>query len=154
MRISDWSSDVCSSDLLEARTDKGRQIDLVDHKHVRTGYAGPTLARDLVPRRHVDDIDGDVGQLGTEGSRQIVAAAFDQDQVERRKGAVQLPYRRKVYRSVLADRRVRASAGLDAQYPLGRQRSRPGQEFGILARVDIVGDRRAEIRRAHVCTPV
>src|SRR3546814_16406573 len=86
MRISDWSSDVCSSDLLEARTDKGRQIDLVDHKHVRTGYAGPTLARDLVPRRHVDDIDGDVGQLGTEGSRQIVAAAFDQDQVERRKG--------------------------------------------------------------------
>src|SRR3546814_10853876 len=90
MRISDWSSDVCSSDLLEARTDKGRQIDLVDHKHVRTGYAGPTLARDLVPRRHVDDIDGDVGQLGTEGSRQIVAAAFDQDQVERRKGAVQL----------------------------------------------------------------
>src|SRR3546814_6275647 len=89
MRISDWSSDVCSSDL-----------------------------------------------------RQIVAAAFDQDQVERRKGAVQLPYRRKVYRSVLADRRVRASAGLDAQYPLGRQRSRPGQEFGILARVDIVGDRR------------
>src|SRR3546814_6982360 len=120
MRISDWSSDECSSDLLEARTDKGRQIDLVDHKHVRTGYAGPTLARDLVPRRHVDDIDGDVGQLGTEGSRQIVAAAFDQDQVERRKGAVQLPYRRKVYRSVLADRRVRASAGLDAQYPLGR----------------------------------
>src|SRR3546814_11898759 len=51
---------------LEARTDKGRQIDLVDHKHVRTGYAGPTLARDLVPRRHVDDIDGDVGQLGTD----------------------------------------------------------------------------------------
>src|SRR3546814_18548514 len=88
MRISDWSSDVCSSDL-----------------------------------------------------RQIVAAAFDQDQVERRKGAVQLPYRRKVYRSVLADRRVRASAGLDAQYPLGRQRSRPGQEFGILARVDLVGHR-------------
>src|SRR3546814_20351111 len=88
MRISDWSSDVCSSDL-----------------------------------------------------RQIVAAAFDQDQVERRKGAVQLPYRRKVYRSVLADRRVRASAGLDAQYPLGRQRSRPGQEFGILARVDLVGRR-------------
>src|SRR3546814_13778084 len=92
MRISDWSSDVCSSDLagagadicedegavaahllrvavhhLEARTDKARQIDLVDHKHVRTGYAGPTLARDLVPRRHVDDIDGDVGQHGTEG---------------------------------------------------------------------------------------
>src|SRR3546814_4041628 len=102
-------------------------------------------------RSHVDDIDGDVGQLGTEGSRQIVAAAFDQDQVERRKGAVQLPYRRKVYRSVLADRRVRASAGLDAQYPLGRQRSRPGQEFGILRSEEHTYELQSLMRTSYAC---
>src|SRR3546814_16595097 len=54
---------------LEARTDNGRQLDLVDPKHVRTGYDGPTLSRDIATRRPVNDRDGDGAHIGTEGNR-------------------------------------------------------------------------------------
>ena len=41
---------------------------------------------------------------------------------------------------VVADRRVRAAAGLDGRDPLRRQHAGGAQELGVLGRVDVVGD--------------
>src|ERR1700737_830755 len=40
-----------------------------------------------------------------------------------------------------AVRRLWAPAGLDAADPVGRQRAAPGQKLGILAGIDVIGDR-------------
>ena len=48
---------------------------------------------------------------------------------------------REVDAGVLADRGVRAAAGLDAHDPLRRQRAGAGEEFGVFLGVDVVGDR-------------
>jgi hypothetical protein len=45
---------------------------------------GPPFARDLLAARHVDHVDRDVGEFGREGGREIVAAGFDEDEVEAR----------------------------------------------------------------------
>ena len=57
------------------------------------------------------------------------------------KRAVHLGDRGEIDRGVLADRGVRAAAGLDAADALRRQRAAAGEEFGVLAGVDVVGDR-------------
>jgi CubicO group peptidase (beta-lactamase class C family) len=67
---------------IEAGADERREVDLVDHQQVGAGDAGAALARDLVAGGDVDDVDRQVGQFRAEGGRQVVAAAFDQDQVE------------------------------------------------------------------------
>ena len=48
--------------------------------------------------------------------------------------------RREIDRRVLADRGVRATAGLDAQDPLRRKRAGLDQNAGVLLGVDVVGD--------------
>lgn len=58
------------------------EIDLVDDQQIRARDAGAALARDLLSLRDVDDVYGDVGKLGGEGCREIVAAGLDEDEVE------------------------------------------------------------------------
>ena len=106
---------------LEAGTDQRGQIDLVDDEQIGAGDARTALARDLVAGRDVDDVDRQIGQFGREGRRQIVAARFDQHDVDSRKQPGQLGDRREVDRSVLADCGMRTAAGLDAADPLRRQ---------------------------------
>ena len=50
-----------------------RQVNLIDDQQIGPGDTRPALARDLVARRHVDHIDGDVGQLGRECRGQVIA---------------------------------------------------------------------------------
>src|SRR3546814_4594501 len=45
MRISDWSSDVCSSDLAARRAENGRGRDAQDSERSRSRRRGPRLAR-------------------------------------------------------------------------------------------------------------
>ena len=63
---------------------KGSEVNLVDDQQVTTGDARPPLARDSVACGDVDDVDRQIGELRAEGRGEIVAAAFDQDDVERR----------------------------------------------------------------------
>ena len=72
---------------LEAGADQRREVDLVDDEQVGAGDAGPALARDLVAGGDVDDVDRQVGELGREGRREIVAARFDQHEIEPRETA-------------------------------------------------------------------
>src|SRR5580704_18086865 len=134
---------------IEAGADQRRQIDFVDDEEVGAGDAGSAFARDLVAGGDVDDVNRQIGELGGEGGGEVVAARLAQDQIEIREYSAHLGDRRQVDRGVLADRGVRTSAGLDAADPLGRQGAAAGQEFGILAGVDVVGDRGNLIPAAH-----
>ncbi len=137
----------------EAGADQGCQIGLVDDEQVGAGDARAALARDLVAGGDVDDVDRQIGEFGRKGRGKVVAARFDQDQVELREQPVHLGDRGEVDRGVLADRGMRAAAGLDAADALGRQGAAPGQEFGVLAGVDVVGDRGDLETAAHrLCT--
>src|SRR5262249_39348470 len=68
--------------------------------------------------------------------------ALDQQELERGKLLLELTHRLQVRRRVFTDRRVRASARLDADDPLRRQRAAPHEELGVFLRVDVVGDDR------------
>jgi len=62
----------------------------------------------------------------------IVAARFDEDDIEAREAAASVLERGKVDRGILTDGGMRATPGLDADDPVRRQRSRAGEELGIL----------------------
>src|ERR1700759_1185367 len=65
----------------EAPTCGARSILLITRRSERV-MAGPALGRDLVAGGDVDHVDGEVGELGREGGGEVVAAGFDQDEVE------------------------------------------------------------------------
>ena len=99
---------------------------------------GPALARDLVAAGDVDDVDAEIRQLRAERGGQVVAAALDDDEVQLGELARQAVDRVEVDRRVLADRRVRAAARLDADDALLGQRPAAHQELGVLLGVDVV----------------
>ena len=81
---------------------------------------------------------------GENVARKIVAAAFDEDQLHVRMPLFELRDRGEVHRGIVADRRVRAAAGLDADDAVRRQRVIAHEELRVFARVDVVrhdGDR-------------
>ena len=81
-----------------------------------------------------------VGQLGAERRGQVVAAALDDHEVQLGELARQAVDGVEVDRRVLADRRVRAAAGLDADDALLGEGAAAHQELGVLLGVDVVGD--------------
>ena len=90
---------------------------------------GPPLDGNLVAGGDVDDVDREVGKLRREGRGQIVAAGFDQHQIEIGKFLSHVGDRGEIDRGVLADRGVRAAAGLDAGDALGRERAGAHQDI-------------------------
>src|SRR3954470_4071257 len=67
----------------------GGEVDLVDRQQVGAGDAGAALAGDVVTGGDVDDEDLHVGERGGEDRGQVVAAALDEDDVERAGGRLQ-----------------------------------------------------------------
>ena len=60
----------------------GRKVALVDDEEVRTRDARPALARNFLALADRDDIEREIGKVGREGRGKIVAARFDEDDVE------------------------------------------------------------------------
>src|SRR5581483_3554764 len=118
------------------------QIDLVDEQQVGIRLRRATLARDLLATSDVDDVDGVVHQLGTERSREVVAARLDQEDLQGAEGGLQILDRVQVDRDVVTHCRMRTGTRFDASNALGRQRSGPNQEVSILTRVDVIRDYR------------
>src|ERR1700678_3417410 len=73
-------------------------------ERIRACDAGAALRRYLVAGGDVDDVDGKIGKLRRECRREIVAAGFDQHQIERRESVPHVGDGRKIGRSVLAER--------------------------------------------------
>jgi hypothetical protein len=124
----------------ERRPHVRREVDLVNHQQPAALDAGSTLARNLVAARDVDHVNKSIHEFGAEGRREVVAAAFDEDQLHPWVEQLKLGNRLQVHRSVLANGRVRATAGLDAHDAVGGQRALADQELGVLLGVDVVGD--------------
>ena len=123
----------------EVGADVRCEIGLVDHEQVGLRDARAALARHLVAARDIDHVDREVGELAAVLGRQVVAARLDEQQL----GADlvdELLEREQVVADVLADRRMRAAAGLDGADVARRQRVVADQELGVLAREDVVRD--------------
>ena len=124
---------------LHIRPHRLRQINLVHNQQVTPRDPRPPLPRHLIPTRHVNDIDDEIRQLPTVIRRQIVAPALNQQQI-RGEPAVQGLQRVQVRADVFAHGGVGAAAGLDGLDARGREGGVPGEELGVLAREDVVGD--------------
>ena len=118
--------------------DVRREVGLVDHEQVRARDPRPALARDVVAAGDVDDEDLHVGERRAEDRREVVAAALDEHELERPLVALELLDGLEVDRDVVADRGVRAAAGLHGDDPLGLEHAGRAQELGVLGRVDVV----------------
>ena len=118
----------------------GGEIDLIDHQEIGAGDAGTALGRDLVAGRDIDDVEREVGELGRERRRQVVAAELDQDQVELGELAPHVGDGGEIDRGIFANRGVRATAGLHTGDAFRRKRAGADQVLGIPFGVDIVGD--------------
>ena len=107
----------------ERGADVGREVDLVDDEEIGAGDAGAALPRDLLAGGDVDHVEGEVGELRREGGGEIVAAGFDQHQIEIGKLGAHLRDGGEIDGGILADRGVRAAAGLHAHDALRGQRA-------------------------------
>ena len=127
-----------------------REVDLVDDEQVGVRHAGPSLARDLVALGHVDDEDEEVRERAAERERQVVAAGLDEHDVAVGEASLEPRDRVEVHARVLAHRRVRARACLDADHPLGIEgaRERRPDMLRVLFREEVVGDN----KRASTCS--
>src|SRR3984893_5154832 len=66
----------------ERGADVGRELDLVDHKQVGPRDGRTAFGRNLVAGGNVDDVERQVRELRRKGRRQVVAAGFDQNEIE------------------------------------------------------------------------
>src|SRR5579859_1558544 len=114
-----------------------RKVGLVDDEKIRLRDARASLARHFVTTGHVDHVDREVDQLSTELSREVVAAAFD-DQELRSDLPHELIERVDVVADVLADRGVRTTSGFDGAYALRRESVMAVEKLGVFTREDIV----------------
>jgi hypothetical protein len=127
---------------LQRGTHVRRQIYLVDDQQVRSHDARAAFARDLVAGGHIDHIERQIRQFRAEGRRQIVAAALDDDHVQRVEFLHQAVDRGQVHRCILANGGMRTASGLHAANSLGRQRLTANQKLSIFTGVDVVRDHR------------
>jgi ABC-type phosphonate transport system ATPase subunit len=55
----------------EVGADQRSQLSFVDHEQVRADDAGATFSGDLLAAADVDDVDGEVAELGAEGGGRL-----------------------------------------------------------------------------------
>ena len=77
------------------------QVDLVDHQEIGAGDSRATLPWDFLTRRHIDDVNGEIGELRAEGCSQIVTTALDDDEIQVGELAAQVGNSRKIDRGIL-----------------------------------------------------
>ena len=135
------------------------EIDLVDHQQIRSCDAGAAFRGDFFAGSDINDVDRQIGEFRRKGRSEVVAAGFDEHEVERREFRPHVGDSGEIGRGILADGGVWATAGLDAGDPFGRECAGTHQIFGVPFGVDVVGDRRdlvsrhADACRAHPSTP-
>ena len=103
-----------------------------------------TLARHVVTAGGVEHEDLRVDEAGAEHGGQVVAARFDEREVDRAAGRVEthleLLDRVEVRGDVVTDGRVRAASGLDRDDPLLGQHPGAAEGLGVLGGEDVVRD--------------
>ena len=106
---------------LEVGADERGEVGLVDHEQVGGGDARAALARHLVAAGHVDHEDLHVDEAGLNVAVRLSPPLSTRTRSSGPRPRLQLLDRVEVGGDVVADRGVRAAAGLDGEDPLGRQ---------------------------------
>ena len=127
----------------------GSQVGFVDHKQVALGDAGAAFAWDFVTGGDVDDVESQIREFGAEGRSEVVAAAFDENDVEVGEARRQARDCFEVDGCVFADCGVWAAAGFNTYDAVRRQRVVGDEELGVFFGIDVVGDDRALIAIAQ-----
>ena len=96
--------------------------------------------RDFVTGGDVDDVERKVGELGAESSGKVVAAAFDENDVEVGETRRQARDCFEVDGCIFADRGVGVAASFNADDAVRRQRVVGDEELGVFFGIDVVGD--------------
>lgn len=91
------------------------------------------------PCGDVDEKDLVVDQALGEGGGEVVAAGFDQDEIQRIEAGLEVFDGLQVGGDVVADSGVRAGAGLDGGDSIRWQDGPTEQGVGVFAGVDVVG---------------
>ncbi len=97
---------------VEVGPDQRREVGLVDDQQIGARDARTAPAWNLVAAGNVDHEDLPVDQAPAERCGQVVAAALDEHQVQRRQRALQILDGVEIRGDVVADRGVRAAPGL------------------------------------------
>ena len=134
---------------MQVGADVRGEVDLVDEQEVGTGNARTALARDLVARGDVNDVDGVVGQFRGEGGRQVVAATLDENKLQVAIVIRQAGDGFEVYGSVFANGAVWTAAGFNADDAFDVQGTAAAQKFGIFPGVDVVRHHRQAVTVAE-----
>ena len=124
----------------QVRADVRGKVGLVDDHKVAEPDRRAAFARNFVAAGNVDDVDERVHQFRREGRRQVVAATLDEDHLKAVVAFLHLRDGLVVHRRVIADRRVRTAAGLDADDSLRAERTVLHEKLLVLERVNIVRD--------------
>ena len=125
---------------VEICADMGSEGDFIDEEEVAVADGGAAFAGDFVSFGDIDDVDEDVHQFGRECGGEVIATAFDEDELEGGEAAVELGHGGVIHAGVVPDGGVRAAAGFDAHDALGGEGVLTDEEFGVFACVDIIGD--------------
>lgn len=124
---------------LQVRADVGREVGFVNKQQIAVADGRPALAWDFVALGDVDDIDEGVDEFRGKGGGEVVAAAFDQNELGVGMAVLEIGDGGEVHAGVIADGGVWAAACFDAQNAVRREGFVAGEEFGVLAGVDVVG---------------
>ena len=118
----------------------GREVGFVDQQQVAGADGWATFAWDFIALGDIDDVDVGVDEFGRKGRREIVAATFDEDELQIGVSIFEIDNGGHVHAGVVADRRVRTASCLDAAHSIGGQDILAQEKFGIFAGVDVIGD--------------
>jgi hypothetical protein len=127
-----------------------REIGLVDDEQIGSRDPRTALTDDIAAAGDIEDEDLDVHERGGEGGGEVVAAGLDEDQVDGVEVGLEVLDGQEVRRDVVADRGVRAGAGLDAADPFRCKHSRAAEHPRVLVGVDVVGDNREREVRSEL----
>lgn len=123
----------------QVRAHSLRQIRLVHHQQIALRDSRAALARHLVSAADINHVDDEIRQLPTVVGGEVVPATLNEQQI-RAKLDMQILERRQIRTNVLAHRGVRTAARLDGADAVRGQGLVLGEELGVLAREDVVGD--------------
>ena len=124
----------------QACTDIRSQINLVDDEKIGPCNARAAFPRNLIALSDIDNKDRGVHKLRTERSGEVVTAALDKEKLDVREPLHHLVDGLEVHRSILADRGVRAAAGLHADDAFHRKDAVLREKLCVLLCINIVGD--------------
>ena len=117
-----------------------RQVNLVDDQKVAGADARTALAGDLVSLRDINHKNEHISQFSRKDGGEIVAPGFNDHHFEVRKLTLEVGDRAQVAAGVVANGRVRAAAGLNADNPFQGQNLASREELGVFMGVDIISD--------------